>query len=74
MGIGQQIQMSLDFEMPQEHSFDAWREEANVSDIESRSAVVLQFPISRMHQTDQMEEAMLLERILRRSAGFGAWF
>ncbi|QET03221.1 MULTISPECIES: hypothetical protein [Cupriavidus] len=74
MGIGEQIQMPLDLGMPQERSFDACQEDANVFDIERRSAVVLQFPSSRVHQADQMEEAMLLERILRRSAGFGAWF
>ncbi|CAG2150272.1 hypothetical protein CUPL110328_18395 [Cupriavidus plantarum] len=77
--LSQQIQMSLDFGMSQEPSLHPDREEGLVSTIDRESAVVLQFPVSRKRAADQMEvaemeEAMLLQRILRRSAGIGAWF
>lgn len=66
-----QIQLPLDFE-----SSNDIREvlpcNTAIQGNNGGGAKVLQFPLSRKRSVEQEHEAMLLERILRRSARFGA--
>ncbi|MFC4420825.1 hypothetical protein [Cupriavidus pampae] len=66
-----QIQLPLDFESSNDFR-EVMPRDTCTQGSNSGGAKVLQFPLSRKRSVEQEHEAMLLERILRRSARFGA--